>query len=262
MTERNIGLRPPAGVPRIALVAPALAAVAGFVDAVGFITLRGLFVAHMSGNSVKFGVSAGRGNLSAAAPAGVAVVLFVVGVAIGTVAAELAARRRIASLAATTLTLQGALILAFMLYGQTILVGKQVAGRSLSGFYVLAALGVVSMGMQTSALRQLAGRTISTTYVTGVLTSLTQEATNYLFWLRDGPRRDERHSFLSRVLRLGSRGDSRDRVLLLGAVWLTYVAGGILGSFCDSQVELWSLLGPLAVLLLLIAADLRRPFEL
>jgi uncharacterized membrane protein YoaK (UPF0700 family) len=95
-----------------------------------------------------------------------------------------------------------------------------------------------------------------------VLTSLTQEATNYLFWLRDGPRRDERHSFLSRVLRLGSRGDSRGRILLLGAVWLTYVAGGILGSFCDSQVELWSLLGPLAVLLLLISVDLRRPFEL
>jgi uncharacterized membrane protein YoaK (UPF0700 family) len=250
------------GAPRIALVAPALAAVAGFVDAVGFITLRGLFIAHMSGNSVKFGVYAGRGNLSAAAPAGIAVVLFVAGVAIGTVTAELAARRRIASLAATILSLQGALILAFMLYGQTILVGRHVAGRSLTGFYVLAALGVVSMGMQTSALRQLAGRTISTTYVTGVLTSLTQEATNYLFWLRDGEGRDQRHSFLSRVLGLGSRIDSRDRILLLGAVWLTYVAGGILGSFSDGHLQLWSLLAPLVVLLLLISVDLRRPFVL
>jgi uncharacterized membrane protein YoaK (UPF0700 family) len=259
--DRNTTQRP-AGVPRIALVAPALAAVAGFVDAVGFITLRGLFIAHMSGNSVKFGVSAGRGNFATAAPAGVAVVLFVAGVAIGTVAAEIAARRRIASLAATILTLQGALILAFMLYGQTILVGTHIAGRSLSGFYVLAALGVVSMGMQTAALRQLAGRTISTTYVTGVLTSLTQEATNYLFWLRDGQGRDERHSFLSRVLQLGSRVDSRDRILLLGAVWLTYVAGGILGSFSDSHLQLWSLLIPLVVLLLLISLDRRKPFEL
>ena len=261
MPERNNTARI-AHVPRIALVAPALAAVAGFIDAVGFITLRGLFVAHMSGNSVKFGVSAGHGSLSAAAPAGIAVVLFVVGVAIGTVAAELAARRRIPSLAATVLTLQAALILAFMLYGETILVGAHVRGRSLSGFYVLAALGVLSMGMQTAALRQLAGRTISTTYVTGVLTSLTQETTNYLFWLRDGQARDERHSFLGRVLKLGSRIDSRDRILVLGAVWIAYVAGGVLGSFFDSKIELWSLVAPLTVLLTLVSIDLWRPFEL
>lgn len=248
-------------LPRLALVAVALAGIAGFIDAVGFITLRGLFVAHMSGNSVKFGVYAGRGNLSAAAPAGVAVVLFVAGVAVGTVSAELAARRRIPSLAATVLALQGGLILAFMLYGQSILVGDSVPGRSLSGFYVLAALAVVSMGMQTAALRQLAGRTISTTYVTGVLTSLTQEATNYLFWLRDRGGRDERHSFLSGVLGLGSRADSRNRIFLLGGVWLTYTAGGLLGSFCDSRVMLWSLLVPLAVLLSLIVMDLRRPFQ-
>lgn len=216
----------------------------------------------MSGNSVKFGVHAGGGDFSAAAPAGIAVLLFVAGVAIGTVAAELAARRRIRSLAAALLTLQGLLILAFMLYGRTVVVGDRVLGRSLSGFYVLAALAILSMGIQTAALRQLAGRSISTTYVTGVLTSLTQEATNYLFWLRDGPERDERHSFLARTLNLGSRADSRDRMLLLGAVWLTYVAGGVLGSFCDSQVRLWSLLAPLGVLLTLVSIDLRRPFSL
>ncbi|MGH7123398.1 MAG: YoaK family protein [Stellaceae bacterium] len=248
--------------PRIAFVAPTLATVAGFVDAVGYITLHGLFVAHMSGNSVQFGVSAGRGDLAAAAPAGIAVVLFVCGVAIGTVVAELAARRRIPSLAATVLSLQSALILVFMLYGETILAGHQVEGRTLSGFYILAALAILSMGMQTAALRQLAGRSISTTYVTGLLTSLTQEATNYFFWLRDGQARDERHSFLSRVLRLGSRADSRKRVLLLGAVWLAYVGGGVLGSFSDSRIELWSLAIPLSILLFVIASDLRRPLEL
>jgi uncharacterized membrane protein YoaK (UPF0700 family) len=118
------------------------------------------------------------------------------------------------------------------------------------------------MGIQTSALRQLGGRTISTTYVTGVLTSLTQEATNYGFWLRDGSRRNEEHSFLSRVLRLGSRHDSRNRVLVLGAVFLAYASGGVLGSFCDGRIRLWSLLVPLAVLAALIAVDLRRRIEL
>ena len=246
----------------IVFVAPTLACVAGFIDAVGFITLRGLFVAHMSGNSVKLGVYAGRGALSAAAPAGIAVVLFVVGVATGTVAAELASRRRVRCVAAVALTIQGILIAAFMLYGSRLIHGDHVVGHSLSGFYVLAALAIVSMGIQTSALRQLAGRTMSTTYVTGVLTSLTQEAANYVFWLRDRGGRDERHSFLSRVLGLGSRRDSRNRVLLLAAVWLTYTAGGILGSLLDNHIELWALVVPLGILACVIAIDLVRPLEL
>lgn len=244
------------------VVAPALAGVAGFIDAVGFITLRGLFVAHMSGNSVKFGVHAGRGDLYAAAPAGIAVGLFVVGVALGTVGAELAARRRIRSVAAVVLTLQAALIASFMLYGRTILTGRHVAGHSLDDFYALAALAIVSMGLQTAGLRRLGGQMVRTTYVTGVLTLLAQEAANYVFWLRDGAKRDETHSFLSRTLGLGSRDDSRRRALLLAAVWLTYVGGGVLGSFCDSRVALWSLLIPLGVLAAVIAADLRRPLEL
>jgi uncharacterized membrane protein YoaK (UPF0700 family) len=246
---------------RLVVLAPALATVAGFVDAVGFITLHGLFVAHMSGNSVKFGVRAGQGAIGAAAPAGIAVALFVVGVAVGTVAAELAARASIRSLASVVLTLQAALITAFMLYGRTVITDGVVHDHSLSGFYVLAALGVLSMGMQTSALRQLGGQTVRTTYVTGVLTSLTQEATNYAFWLHDGDRRDESRSFVSRVLTLGSRRDSRDRVLLLGGIWLAYTAGGVLGSFVDGRIRLWALAIPLALLALVIAADLRRPIS-
>jgi uncharacterized membrane protein YoaK (UPF0700 family) len=248
--------------PRIIVLGPALAGVAGFIDAVGFITLRGLFVAHMSGNSVKFGVRVGQGNLSAAAPGGIAVVLFIAGVGLGTVAAELAARRRIRSVAAAVLMLQAALIVTFMLYGRTILVDHQVRDHSLEGFYVLAGLAIVSMGLQTAGLRQLGGQMVRTTYVTGVLTSLTQEAANYLFWLRDRGKRDERHSFLSRALRLGSRDDSKSRALLLAAIWLTYAGGGVLGSFCDGRIALWSLLIPLGVLAAVIATDVRHPLEL
>jgi uncharacterized membrane protein YoaK (UPF0700 family) len=243
-------------------VAPALAGAAGFVDAVGFITLRGLFVAHMSGNSVRLGVDLGRGAVGAAAPAAVAVLSFVAGVAVGTVAAEVATRHAAASVAALVLAIETGLVAAFMAYGLATLHGGDVARRSLTPFYVLATLAVVAMGIQTAALRQLGGRTISTTYVTGVLTALTQEATNYVFWLRDGPRRDERRSFLGRVLGLGSRTDSRNRVLLLAAVWLAYAGGAILGGFCDEQVALWSLFVPLGVLLAVIVLDLRRPLDL
>jgi len=246
----------------IVVVAPALASVAGFVDAVGYITLHGLFVAHMSGNTVKFGVYAGRGDLAVVAPVGFAVVVFVAGIAIGTIAAEVTSRRRHRSVAATVLGVQTALIAAFMLYGSTLLDGHEVRGHSLGGFYVLATLAVLSMGLQTAALRQLGGRAISTTYVTGVLTSLTQEATNYAFWLHDREHRDEEHSFLSRVLGLGSRHESRGRVLLLASVWLAYISGAVLGSYLDGPLELWALLLPLAVLVLVVLSDLSRPLVL
>jgi uncharacterized membrane protein YoaK (UPF0700 family) len=70
-----------------------LAWVAGYVDAVGFLTLAGLFVAHMSGNTVRLGVFVGDGDWSFAAQRLVPIVFFTLGVALGIAIAE-ALRRR------------------------------------------------------------------------------------------------------------------------------------------------------------------------
>ena len=57
-----------------------LAWTAGYVDAVGFLTLAGLFVAHMSGNTVRLGVFVGGGDWSLAAQRFVPIVAFILGV--------------------------------------------------------------------------------------------------------------------------------------------------------------------------------------
>jgi uncharacterized membrane protein YoaK (UPF0700 family) len=44
---------------RIRLLAAALSAVGGYVDAVGYLSLGGFFVSFMSGNSTRVGVGAG-----------------------------------------------------------------------------------------------------------------------------------------------------------------------------------------------------------
>ena len=59
-----------------------LAAVAGYVDAIGFILSGGLFVSFMSGNSTQAGVESIAGHPMTAVVAGVIVLCFVLGVTV------------------------------------------------------------------------------------------------------------------------------------------------------------------------------------
>lgn len=239
----------------------ALAWIAGSVDAIGYLTLARLFTAHMSGNSARLGVQLGRGDLGPAVPLAVAVALFIAGVATGTAVAELAARRRIESVAAVVLALQVSLLGGFLAYANVALPGDHVVGRAGADFYVPAALAILSMGVQLTVLQHVAGGTVRTTYVSGVLTGFAQEAVNWLFWLKDGDGRDERRSYLARVLRLGGRSDARARALLLGSVWCAYAVGAIVGSLTDTRWGAWALALPLGLLVVGIVVDLRRPIH-
>jgi len=70
-TRRNIAL------------ACALAALAGYVDGIGYLYLGGLFVSFMSGNSTRMGVNLAQGQWTNAAEAFGVIVLFVIGAAAG-----------------------------------------------------------------------------------------------------------------------------------------------------------------------------------
>src|SRR5580704_4842857 len=64
-------------------LACALSAMAGYVDAIGFLHLGGLFVSFMSGNSTRLGVSLAAGQWPNAAEAIGLIALFVIGAAAG-----------------------------------------------------------------------------------------------------------------------------------------------------------------------------------
>lgn len=78
---------------RARLFACILAALAGFVDAIGFIRSGGFFVSFMSGNSTRLGVATARQTHEALLACGL-IGAFVAGVILGSLVGEAAPRRR------------------------------------------------------------------------------------------------------------------------------------------------------------------------
>jgi uncharacterized membrane protein YoaK (UPF0700 family) len=228
-----------------------LAWVAGYVDAVGFLTLAGLFVAHMSGNTVRLGVFVGGGDWSLAAQRFVPIVVFTLGVIAGIALCEGLGRRSIPA-TPRVLGIEAALLLAFMVVGRAVLGSDGAAGGSWD-YYLLAVVVVLAMGLQNVALRRVAGLPIHTTFVTGMLTYVGEEIVNGFY-----ARLDLRRAGAVRQPDDDAHVAFR-RARLHGGVWVSYLVGGVLGAFIALHWDLWSLALPLGVLVALIAFDLARP---
>jgi uncharacterized membrane protein YoaK (UPF0700 family) len=74
---------------RVRLLAMSLTALAGYVDAIGFIKLGGFFVSFMSGNSTRLAVGVAEGSRHAAIAASL-IAFFIIGVIAGSIAGRLA----------------------------------------------------------------------------------------------------------------------------------------------------------------------------
>ncbi|MGH9069114.1 MAG: YoaK family protein [Acidimicrobiales bacterium] len=226
-------------------LAVALGWVAGFVDGVGYITLFHLFTAHMSGNSVGLGVDIARGFYLDALHRVTPIFVYVVAVAVGAVVIELGYRREVRSSAAVVMVMEGFALLAVILVGSGQLIGLQLDTGTGGVYYLLAALLAGAMGLQSATLRRVGGSTVRTNFVTGILTNLAESVVVVLFSRSDPPGR-------SRALR---------RVGLLGGIWIVYMVGAVSGGLLDQVWQLRSLALPLAVLAVVIAVDVVRPFK-
>jgi uncharacterized membrane protein YoaK (UPF0700 family) len=144
---------------RIWLLAAALSALAGFVDAIGFIELGGFFVSFMSGNSTRLGV----GLVETIAAAGLAASL-VASFVFGVIAGALVARR--------TRRHRGAIVLG--------LVTMLLAGAAALGQFGLPRLAVLlmaaAMGAENAIFEREGEVSIGLTYMTGTLVKLGQRA--------------------------------------------------------------------------------------
>jgi uncharacterized membrane protein YoaK (UPF0700 family) len=233
-----------------------LAFAAGTVDAVSFIVLHHTFTANMTGNTTKLGIAAGRGNGATLLPLAVAVAVFIAAIVLATAAIEFATRRGLRATAAPMLTVEAALIAALMLDGRHILRHNTAPDHAIGGFYTLLTLAILAMGTQTASLTKAFGQTLRTTYVSGLLTTFSQELVNAI-----SPPPSGGGSYLRDELGLGARRESLARVGLHLAVWAAFVSGAVWAGFGEPRWATWPLAIPIAAILAAGAIDAYRPLH-
>ncbi|WP_022721979.1 YoaK family protein [Rhodopseudomonas sp. B29] len=128
-----------------------LAAVAGFVDAVGFLELGNLFVSFMSGNSTQLGLALAQTDWKTATLPAVIIATFLLGVVIGRLLVVVAG-----GWCRAVVLIVEALLLVLSLLPTVAL-------------HVAVLLMTFAMGLQNTAMHQAAGRKVSLTFMTGML---------------------------------------------------------------------------------------------
>jgi uncharacterized membrane protein YoaK (UPF0700 family) len=201
-------------------LACALSALAGYVDGIGYLHLGGLFVAFMSGNSTRMGVSLAVGDWPNAAAALGLVTLFVVGAASGSliVLGRGANRQPWLLLAEALLLAAAALCYTF--------------GRSNAA---VAAI-VLAMGLENAVFQIDGGAGLGLTYVTGALVKVGQ--------------------LLAAALTGGGRWSWVPNLLL----WAALVAGSVCGALAYHWINLaaiWFAAGMALTLSAMVAATTR-----
>jgi len=185
-TRRNISL------------ACALSALAGYVDAIGFLHLGGLYVSFMSGNSTRTGVALALGQWAPALESLGLIVLFVIGAAAGSliVLGHGVHRQPWVLLAEAALLAAGALAYAFGLPNAAV-----------------AAI-VLAMGLENAVFQIEGGAGLGLTYVTGALVKVGQ--------------------FAAAALKGGARWGWVSNLLL----WAALVAGSVCGGLAYLWINL------------------------
>ncbi len=138
-------------------LAVALAALGGYVDAVGFLQLGGFFLSFMSGNSTRLAVAVAGGSEDARIAGGL-ILAFVGGVVLGSLAGARAGPRRLGAVLAAV---AGLLLLGAL-------------GGELGRLTVAMAATAAAMGCVNTAFAEDGEVRIGLTYMTGTLVKLGQ----------------------------------------------------------------------------------------
>ena len=202
-------------------LACALTALAGYIDAIGFLHLGGLFVSFMSGNSTRMAVNLADGHWRPALEAFGLVTLFVIGAGVGSMIVLGKGMRR-----QPWVLLAEALLLAAAALCYTFGMTEAAVG-----------IIVIAMGMENAVFQSEGSAGLGVTYVTGGLVKVGEFAAAAL---TGGPR----FGWLPNLL-----------------MWLALVAGAVAGAAAYHWINLDSIWFAAAIALTLsaiVALDVHR----
>jgi uncharacterized membrane protein YoaK (UPF0700 family) len=189
-----------------------LTALAGWVDAIGFISLGGFYVSFMSGNTTQLGIGLTRLDAGLVALPAVLLGCFVFGAFMATIVSNAFGRWSLPA----TLLLEGLLLACALL-----LFFWQVPIISATGPLTIA------MGTQNAALRTERGHRIGGTFVTGTVFGLGEALALWCLG-QGGPRPVLRHAFGWAALAAGAAAGTW-AFSAYGLLALTVPAAGVLG---------------------------------
>lgn len=213
-------------------VSVVLAAITGYVDAVGFASFLGVFPANQSGNMVFLGMAIGGDGPTPGWRTATSIACFGVGAAVGFIGG-----RRLGNRYRGPVLLGSELL---VLLAVVVITGPLVSNHPERGFtgWTVIALTSVAMGVQTEAIRHVAGVAITTTYESGALVHIGE--------------------LMSAPFRHGREPRFAKHLAVLGSVIVAYLGGAAIGATAIGRWR-WSLLVPCAVLVVLVAAWALRP---
>jgi uncharacterized membrane protein YoaK (UPF0700 family) len=155
--------------PRRDLLVVLLATVSGLVDAFGFVGLGGSFTSVMTGNMVLLGVYGAGGEFNAALQVSVAIAGYVIGTALGSRVAGEPRKGDVVWPSQITRALSWeAASLSVSTIGWIVSGGRP--GPELQA--ILLCFNAVGLGVQSAAIQRFGVAGLSTTYLTGTLTTL------------------------------------------------------------------------------------------
>lgn len=212
-----------------------LSFIAGYVDVVGFISLFGLFTAHVTGNFIMIGV-----DITGHAPGLLAKLLalpaFVLAVA-ATRVAEVRIARTGRSPVAPLLLAEAVLLALFMAAS---LHAAPVTDPSAPAAIVAGMLAVLAMGMQNALSRTSLLDLGPTTIMTGNTTQIVVDLVDLPG--ASGPQRDA----------------IRRRLRKMGPALAAFALGAILGALGFAGFSVWCMLLPTALLVAVCVPAWRR----
>lgn len=159
---------PHAGRLRDTLVV-ALAVTSGATDALGFLALGSAFTSVMTGNMVLFGVAAAHGDVAGLTLTAVAIGGFVTGAAVGARIAGNPRKGDVVWPAAVNVALAAELVLFAAFAAVWWALESQPPA---AWFLPLLAMNAGALGIQSSAIQRFGVSGLSTTYLTGTLTTV------------------------------------------------------------------------------------------